>query len=111
PAAIGGATPPCFRTRVAVSGSLAAVTGATLGMSIVDVSVPATPRTVGFMSGTFSGVARAGQYAYALLSVAGNPPHTDLAVVDLSTPATLSIVGRVTVAGGTGIKVAAGLAY
>jgi hypothetical protein len=110
PVAVGGATPPFYGQRIAVSGALAAVTGASLGMSIVDVSVPTAPKTVGFMSGTFSGVARAGQYAYALISVAGNPPHTDLIVVDLATPA-LSIVGRVTVAGGVGIKVAGGLAY
>jgi len=111
PVALGGANPPFWGTHVALSGSLAVISSGSLGMSIVDVSVATAPATVGHMSGTINGVARAGQYAYILISVPGNPPHTDLAVVDLTIPATPSIVGRVTLAGGTGIKVVAGLAY
>ena len=76
--------PHSMASRVAVSGSLAVVGSASLGMTVVDVSVPAAPKAVGFMSGTINGVARAGQYAYVLISVPGNPPHTDLAVVSLS---------------------------
>ena len=111
PAAIGGANPPFYGTRVAVSGSLAVVGGAALGLRVVDVSVPTAPQTVGSMSGTINGVARAGQYAYVLISVPGNPAHIDLAIVDLSTPASPSIVGRVTLAGGIAIKVVGGFAY
>ena len=58
PVAVGGANPPFYGARVAVSGSLAVVGSASLGMTVVDVSVPAAPKVVGFMSGTINGVAR-----------------------------------------------------
>src|SRR5207249_4115261 len=47
-----------------------------------------------------------------LISVPGNPAHTDLAVVDLRVPTAPSILGRITVlGGGLGVKVLGSLAY
>ena len=94
---------------VAVSGSLAVASGGSLGMKVVDVSVPSAPRVSGALGGNIGGVALAGQHAYALLSVAGNPAHTDLQVVDLSNPAAPAVQAQITLAGGAGIKVSGGL--
>ena len=115
PAPTGGRRrrqPAFYGARVAVSGSLAVVGSASLGMTVVDVSVPAAPKIRGLherhdQRGCPCGTVR----LRARSSVSGNPPHTDLAVVSLATPATPTIVGQVTLAGGTGIKVAGGLAY
>jgi hypothetical protein len=97
---------------VAVSGTLAVVAAPNnLGLKMLDASVPARPRLVGTVAGTMVGVAAAGSYAYALQVVPGNPAHTDLASVNLSTPSAPAIVGRVTLAGGTDIKVVGTLAY
>ena len=63
------------------------------------------------LGGNIGGVALAGSYAYALLSVPGNPAHTDLIVVDVSTPAVPAIRSQMTLAGGTDIKVAGGFVY
>jgi hypothetical protein len=80
-------------------------------MKVVDVSNPSVPRTIGSLSGNMRGVAMAGQYAYVLNMVPGNPSHTDLVVVNLSVPTSPAIVGRVTLAGGNGVKVIGSLAY
>jgi hypothetical protein len=97
---------------VAASGSLAVATGNSVGLKVVDVSNPSAPRTVSSLSGTMRGVAMAGQYAYVLNLVPGNPSHTDLIVVNLTVPAIPAVVGRVTLAGGnSGIKVVGSLVY
>src|SRR5439155_131752 len=72
---------------------------------------PAAPRTVAAPGGTIRGVAIAGQFAYALNLVPGNPAHTDLLVVDLRAPASPAVVGRTTLAGGSDVKVAGSLVY
>ena len=96
---------------VAVAGPLAVAAGNSFGMRVVDVSVPAAPRTVAALGGTIRGVAIAGQFAYALNLVPGNPAHTDLLVVDLRAPASPAVVGRTTLAGGSDVKVAGSLVY
>src|SRR6185295_6730936 len=86
PVVLGAASLPFFGQRVAVSGTLAAVSAGGQGLWIVDVSVPSSPQTRGTVSGSFAGVARSGQYAYALQVIAGNPARTDLVCVNLSNP-------------------------
>ena len=98
--------------RVAAAGSLAVVTGNSMGLKVVDVSVPSAPEAMGTLSGGMGAVAMAGQYAYVDNTVAGNPAHDDLIVVNLSVPSSPSIVGRVTLPSGAGaIKVVGTLAY
>src|SRR5439155_16476780 len=66
---------------VAVGGSLAVAvgTGNGIGMTVVDVSTPSTPRAIGSLPGWMGGVAMAGQsVAYVRVGVAGNPSHNDL---------------------------------
>ncbi|TML58670.1 MAG: hypothetical protein E6G17_12135, partial [Actinobacteria bacterium] len=114
PVAIGAANPPFYGTRVGVAGSLAVVSqGSGNGFKVVDVSVPAAPKTVGGLStGTVQGVAMAGHFAYVLFLIPGNPAHAELDVVDLTVPSTPTIVGRLAFAGsGGGVAVAGSLAY
>jgi hypothetical protein len=101
---------------VAVAGTLAVAAGSSLGMKVVDLGVPASPRVVGTLSGTVLAVAMAGQTAYALLLVPGNPSHVDLAVVSLAVPSSPAIVGRITLGSGgsplgSGIVLVGSLAY
>jgi hypothetical protein len=101
---------------VAVAGTLAVAAGSTLGMKVVDLGVPATPRVVGTLAGTVLTVAMAGQTAYALLLVPGNPSHVDLAVVSLAVPSSPAIVGRITLGSGgsalgSGIVLVGSIAY
>jgi hypothetical protein len=98
---------------VAVSGSLGVATGNTLGMKVVDITNPLAPETIGSLTGTMKGVDMAGQFAYVLQIIPGNPSHTDLAVVDLSVPASPAVVGRVTVTTSiyVGVKIVGSLAY
>jgi hypothetical protein len=98
---------------VATSGSLAVVAGNTYGLRVLNVSNPSAPYIVGSLAGTIKAVDMNSQYAYALQVVAGNPSHTDLAVVSLANPSSPSIVGRVTVTSSVqvGVKVVGSLAY
>ena len=98
---------------VAVAGSLAVAAGNTAGLRVVDVTVPTDPRLVGSLAGNMKAVAMAGQRAYVLQTVSGNPAHTDLLVVDLTLPATPSILGRVNLTPSitVGVKVVGSLAY
>ena len=112
PVAIGAANPAFYGQRVAVSGTLAAVSAGSLGMQIVDLTSTTTPRTVGTLNANVSAVALAGQNAYALLLVPGNPSHVDLAVVSLAVPSAPTIVGRITLGtSGSEIKVVGSIAY
>jgi hypothetical protein len=98
-------------TGVALAGSLAVVTGNALGLRVLDAATPAAPRVLGTLPGTMSGVALGGRYAYVLLVVAGNPSHTELAVVDLASPSTPTLRGRAVLGGGLGVTLAGTLAY
>ena len=98
--------------RVGAAGSLAVVTGNSMGLKVVDVSVASTPKTKGSLSGVMGAVAMAGQYAYVDNMIPGNPAHDDLIVVNLSVPTSPAIVGRVTLPAAAGaIKVAGTYAY
>jgi hypothetical protein len=96
---------------VGVSGTLAAVAGNGLGLKIVNLVDPAAPRVVGSVAGTMKGVAVAGQYAYAIVVVPGNPARIEFTTVDLRNPAAPVIVGRATLPGGTGVQVVGRYAY
>ena len=98
---------------VAVSGSLGVATANSLGMKVVDLSNPLAPKIVGSLSGTMKNVAITGQFAYVLQTIAGNPSHTDLIVVDLGVPATPTIRGQVNVTPSitVDVKVVGSLAY
>jgi hypothetical protein len=110
PVVTGAANPPFYGGRVAFAGTHAFVAGNGWAV-VVDISNPADPTPVGTLAGTMGGVAMAGQYAYALLYVAGNPGHYDLVVVSLAVPSAPAIVGRTTVGGGGDVKVVGSLAY
>ena len=115
PAVITSANPGFYGDHVSADGSLAAVTSGGLGLTIIDVSNPRaqSPRILGHLDGTFRNVAVVGNTAYALQTIPGNPPHTDLAIVDLSQPANLNIIGRKTVGASdfTGLRVIGSTAY
>jgi hypothetical protein len=113
PRVLGVAMPPVSGVRVAVRGTVALVTGDTgQGTAVVDVSVPTAPRVLSTLAGTMTGAAMGTSYGYLLLSVSGNPGHTDLGVVDLRVPTSPSIVGRVTLPGwGYDVKVVGTVAY
>jgi len=98
---------------VAVAGSLAVAAGNTAGLRVVDITVPTDPRLLGSLAGNMKAVAMAGQRAYVLQTVSGNPAHTDLLVVNLTLPATPSILGRVNLTPSimVGVKVVGSLAY
>src|SRR5437870_6311813 len=108
PMVIGASNPPFYGRRVAVAGTLAVGTAGGLGFRVVGLTRPTAARTVGSLSGTFSGVAFAGTTAYA--TVAGQS-GTDLVVVDLTTPAAPDIVGRVSLGSGGDLRVVGSLAY
>lgn len=112
PVAIGAANPAFFGQRVAAAGGLAVVSGGSLGMKVVDLTVPTAPQTVGALSANVSAVALVDRTAYALVVVPGNPAHVDLGVVSLGTPASPTIVGRLTLpVGGSDLEVVGSLAY
>jgi chitodextrinase len=117
PVTLGAANPPFEGLDVAVSGSVAVVDAGVTGLRVVDVSQPSTPKTVGVMTSaalggsSVSGVAISGITAYVLVSVAGNPGHTDVVVVNVATPSAPAILGRVSVTGGTHIHVVGTRAY
>jgi len=96
---------------VSVSGTLGVVTGNLLGLKVMDVSSLTAPRALATMTGVFTGVAMGSQYAYVLQTIAGNPAHIDLVVLDLRTPSAPAIAGRVTVAGGSQLALVGSVAY
>ena len=100
-------------TGVAVDGQLAVATGGAWGLRVLNVNSPTVPVIVGQLAGTFGAVARTGSRAYVLQTISGNPPHVDLAVVDLGVPSQPNIIGRVTLNGGNAleVKVVGTLAY
>jgi len=110
PVALGALNPPLFGSSLAASGSLVAV-NTNDGLQVVDVSDPALPVTIGTLGIFGTGVATTGQYAYVRVPVAGNPGHTDLAVVDLRTPSSPTLASQVFVAGGDRVEVAGTYAY
>ena len=98
--------------RATASGSLAVITGNSMGLKVVDVSSASAPKAVGALSGVMGAAAVAGQYAYVDNMIPGNPAHDDLIVINLSVPSSPSIVGRVTLpAAAGGIKVVGSYAY
>jgi hypothetical protein len=112
PVALGGSNPPFYGSRLAVNGTLAVVTSNGMGLNVVDVSDPMSPKTVGWLGGAMGAVGMAGQYAYVDNTVPGNPAHDDLIVVNLATPSSPTIVGRLTLPGTAGtIKVVGTRAY
>jgi len=112
PVVIGAANPPFYGQRIAIAGSLGVGAAGSYGLKVVDISNPSAPEVVGSLAGTMQGVAMAGQFAYALQYITGNPGHTDLAVVNLASPSSPTIVGRVTLSGTPSkITVAGSYAY
>jgi hypothetical protein len=110
PIALGAPNPPLFGSSLAAAGSLVAV-NTNDGLKIVDVSNPVLPRTVGSLGISGVGVALSGGYAYVRVPVAGNPGHTDLAVVDVRTPSAPALRSQVYIAGGDRVEVAGSYAY
>ena len=91
PVALGSLVPPFPGKKVAIDGSMAVVTGG--GLHVVDVSDPTAPRTMGLLEGAMSrDVALGGNHAYVGVNVPGNPSHTELAVVDLTTPSNPTVL-------------------
>jgi hypothetical protein len=111
PVVLGTTNPAFYAERIAVSGTLAVLSSNSLGLKVVDVANPSVPRVVASLAGTMRGVAMAGSYAYVIQVIAGNPARTDLVVLDLRTPATPRVAGRVTVAATTEIRVVGTTAY
>jgi len=113
PVAIGATVPSFYGEHVATSESIAVVTGNNLGIKIINISNKTKPQIVGLLNGTMKSVAMAGQFAYVLEVVPGNPSHTDLIIVNLIVPSTPTITGRVTLGSGMGtdVKVVGSLAY
>jgi hypothetical protein len=104
-------------TEVAVAGTLAAAAGGVKGLKVLSVSNPAAPAVLSTLSttalgGTVAGVALSGQIACVLVSVSGNPSHTDVVTVNLAVPTAPTIAGRLSLTGmGSLIKTVGSLAY
>jgi hypothetical protein len=111
PVGLGGAIVPFYAERVAVAGNLAVLTGNGLGLKVVDIANPRAPRVVGSMAGTMKSVAVAGQLAYVIEIVPGNPARTDFVVVNLANPAAPVVAGRLTVAAASEIAIAGSVAF
>jgi hypothetical protein len=112
--ALGATNPPFIGAQVAFAGNLAVVVSGSAGLTTVDVSNPQAPAAMGVLTLANTGfqkVAMAGRYAYVILGVSGNPGHFDLAVVDVLVPQTPTIVGRITVGGGGGVRVVGSVVY
>src|SRR6185295_7233665 len=95
---------------VGVVGNIGVVAGNSLGLKVVDVATPAQPRVIGALAGIVKGATMAGQYAYIVRVLPGNPGTTELAIVDLRVPSSPVITGRVPV-GGTNLVVDGSFAY
>jgi hypothetical protein len=116
PVVLGAANPPFEGFQVAVSGSLAAVDAGVMGFYVVDVGNPSAPKTVGLLTattlgGTVTGVELKGTIAYVLVSIPGNPGHTDFVTVNVATPAAPAVLGRVSLVAGQEIRLVGSLAY
>jgi hypothetical protein len=111
PVVLANALGGLYVSDVAASGSLAAVVAGSSGLRVLDVTDVLNPNPIGSLTGTMTRVAMAGQYAYVLLYVSGNPGHYDLAVVSLQVPSSPAIVGRVTMAGSGDVTVSGSLVY
>jgi hypothetical protein len=116
PVVLGATNPPFEGFQVAVSGSLAAVDAGVSGFDVVDVGNPSAPKTVGLLTattlgGTVTGVELKGTVAYVLVSIPGNPGHTDLVTVNVAKPSAPAILGRVSLAAGQQVRVVGTLAY
>jgi hypothetical protein len=112
PVALGDTDQPFYGSRLAVNGTLSVVSGGSLGLKVVDVSNPTAPKMLGGLGGVMGAVGMAGQYAYVDNLIAGNPAHDDLVVINLSTPSSPSIVGRVSLPAAAGtIEVIGSYAY
>jgi hypothetical protein len=99
---------PLFGFNLDVNGSYAYLPDITLGLHIVDVSVPASPVLVSTVLTPYPpwDVRVAGGYAYATCHVEG------LVVIDISDPSSPVIVGSVaTPNGSTDLAIAGSLAY
>ncbi len=116
PQPVGTANPPFQAFHLGVWGNLAAVDAGITGFRIVDVSTPTAPTTVGSLStatlgGTSGGAAISGSTAFALVSVPGNPGHTDVVAINVATPSAPTIVGRVSITAGSDIRIVGNYAY
>jgi hypothetical protein len=98
---------------LAVAGSLAVATGRSIdgGLQVLNVQNPAAPRVLAKLAGAFKGVAMTSTAAYARITLAGNPGHTDLMVIDLRTPAAPTIASQIFLPGGSGATVVGSLLY
>jgi len=97
---------------IASDGNLAVVTANGLGLRVVNVATPSAPFIVGALSGILRSVAMAGQYAYALQVVSGNPATINLVSISLSTPTQPSIVGQINVgSSASSVRIAGTTAY
>jgi len=84
---------------LAVSGGHVYISGLESGMAIVDATDPSRPARVKTLLGFTQGLAIQGQYLYASRARGG---VTDLLVLDISIPASPSLVGTADEIGGTG---------
>jgi hypothetical protein len=114
PSVVSTFNPAFSGERVAVDGPLAVAISDT-GMTVLGVSNPRLqpPQELGFLAGIFRAAAVAGETAYLLQTIVGNPATLDLIVVDLHNPAAPAVVGRVAVGAASfvDVKVAGPLAF
>lgn len=79
---------------VAADGLFGLSAGNGAGAKVVDISDPVSPWGFGVISGTIRRVAVAGDYAYAIALISGNPARTDLLVIDPYVP---EVIGSINV--------------
>ncbi len=111
PVALGALVPSLHGSAVAVGGSLAVVGAGSDGLHVIDVSNPRLPVMLGHYDAHVTGVAVSGSYAYARVTVPGNPAHTDLVVLDLRTPSEPTLLTQVFASSGSEVQVQASRAY
>lgn len=91
---LGSAVPAFHGEQLGVAGNLGVVASGSLGLRILDLSVPTTPTTHAVVPGTFRAAAATTNRGYAVESTSNN---AELVVFDLSAPADPRELGRVVV--------------
>ena len=112
PVALGTST-PAFKGGfdISVDGSHALVAAGSNGLHIVDVADLGRPTPVGWIDIEARGTAIAGHRGYVRVSVPGNPAHTDLVIIDLSTPSAPVILSQLFLPSSDAVEVVGTKAY
>ncbi|HYD47748.1 MAG TPA: hypothetical protein VEB21_05345, partial [Terriglobales bacterium] len=80
---------------VAANDDVALVTANASGLRLIDTADAARPRVVAAMSGTFRASTMSDSHAFVSQIIPGNPGTTDIVAIDIGSPSSPSINGRI----------------